>query len=174
MKPANTQTLSQDSMSLHQPHRSPKPQPTAAVGAYGERLVAQWLQRRGWMLLQQRWHCRWGELDLIMGQPIPESSQFALIAFVEVKTRSDRNWDETGKLAITPQKQSKIWKAAQVFLTQHPHLAEQPCRFDVALVQCEKLSGAIDLSQINGDTRIVTDGYQLTLYEYLPDAFCLE
>lgn len=126
------------------------------------------------MILDQRWHCRWGELDLVIGQPLPELAQMAAIAFVEVKTRRDRNWDADGKLALTHQKQTKLWKAAQSYLLTHPHLAELPCRFDVALVACQKLSGSIDLSQVNGDTTAVVKGYQLTLHEYLANAFQLE
>lgn len=144
------------------------------VGTLGETFVAQWLQRQGWIIVQQQWRCRWGELDLIIGNPQPGSKQFDLIAFVEVKTRRDRNWDADGKLAITPQKQTKLWKAAQSFLMSHPHMADLPCRFDVAIVHCEKLVGSIDLAPINGDTVTITNGYQLKLWEYLPDAFRLD
>jgi putative endonuclease len=146
------------------------------TGALGEALVARWLQQRGWTILGQRWHCRWGELDLIIGQALTEHpqaapTQFRAIAFVEVKTRRDRNWDEDGKLAITPQKQAKLWKTAQLFLLAHPHLADLPCRFDAALVTCEPLVGTIDLTQIDGDTVTIASGYRLTLTEYVTNAF---
>lgn len=141
------------------------------VGLLGETLVARWLQHQGWVILQQRWHCRWGELDLVIGQPLSGTQQFAAIAFVEVKTRRDRNWDEDGKLAITGQKQAKLWKAAQSFLMTAPHLADLPCRFDVALVTCTKLAGRIDLAAIDGTTTIIAKGYQLSLCDYLTDAF---
>jgi len=161
-------------MPSRQPSQSKVSQNTANVGVLGEAIVARWLQRQGWTILQQRWHCRWGELDLIVGQPLPNSHQFAMIAFVEVKTRRDRNWDEDGKLAITAKKQAKLWKAAQSFLATQPHLADLPCRFDVAIVQCEKLAGTVDLSQVDGDTTTISNGYQLRLDEYLTDAFRLE
>lgn len=140
------------------------------IGQQGEALVARWLQRHGWLVLQQRWQCRWGELDLVVGRGVDRSTLEAL-AFVEVKTRSAFNWDEDGKLAITPLKQAKLWKAAQLFLTEHPQWAELPCQFDVALVSCDRLSGAVDLAGVDGITVAIANGYQLSLRDYLPSAF---
>jgi putative endonuclease len=101
---------------------------TKQIGDRGEILVAQLLENNGWQILETQWHCRWGELDLI-------ACDRQWLLFIEVKTRSDRNWDAGGSLAITPKKQTKIIKAASIFLGQNPHLAELACRFDVALVR---------------------------------------
>lgn len=107
------------------------------AGAWGEDLVAKWLQTQGWQVLHQRWHCRWGELDVIAQREEPLATTFKAVEliFVEVKTRSWHNWDEDGLLAVTPKKQAKLWQAAQLFLGTYPELAELPCRFDVALVK---------------------------------------
>jgi len=99
-----------------------------AVGDRGENLVAQLLKNNGWQILATQWRCRWGELDLI-------ACDRHWLIFVEVKTRSDRNWDANGSLAITSQKQAKIIKSASEFLVKHPQLAHLSCRFDVALVR---------------------------------------
>lgn len=99
-------------------------------GDRGEALVAEWLQQQGWAIVAQQWHCRWGELDLVAHHPEPELG----IAFVEVKTRRRLGLDQGGRLAITPQKQQKLWRAAQQFLVEHAEYAALPCRFDVALV----------------------------------------
>ena len=101
---------------------------TKQIGDRGEVLVAQLLEANGWKIFATQWRCRWGELDLI-------ASDRQWLLFIEVKTRSDRNWDTDGSLAITAQKQAKIIKAASIFLSQHSHLATLACRFDVALVR---------------------------------------
>ena len=61
------------------------------IGHLGEQFVSQWLKSQGWLILQERWRSRWGEIDLIA-----RSSRIEMLAFVEVKTRSGGNWDEGG------------------------------------------------------------------------------
>ncbi|MBE9075747.1 YraN family protein [Romeria aff. gracilis LEGE 07310] len=111
----------------------------AELGSYGEDLTATWLMRQGWRILQRRWHCRWGEIDLIaQGYNAQAGGRLSspMLAFVEVKTRSQGNWDADGLLAVSRSKQKKLWTTARYFLVRHPHLAELPCRFDIALIAC--------------------------------------
>lgn len=107
--------------------------PTSDLGARAEQQVGEWLRLAGWELLHHRWHCRWGELDWIALTPAQEGLPRELV-FIEVKARRWGSWDATGLLAVTPQKQAKLWKAAEFFLADYPTLAESPCRFDVVLV----------------------------------------
>ena len=179
------------------------------IGVLGEDLVAQWLQSTGWIILHRRWRCRWGELDLVarldsryetagvsegsegvgfLGINPKSKIELPLLAFVEVKTRSKGSWDAGGLLAITPQKQAKLWQAAQCFLTAYPDFADYPCRFDVALVSCQKLPNRqqsqspktalttvepIDLTSLSIQLgqAIKFAGCQLVLQQYLPSAF---
>ncbi len=104
------------------------------VGLLGEAIAAQWARAQGWELLHHRWHCRWGELDWVACEHPPQSSSQHLV-FIEVKTRSARNWDSNGLMAITPQKQQKLWQTAELFLSTFPECAAFPCRFDLILVQ---------------------------------------
>ena len=146
------------------------------VGALGEALVAQWLCDRGWLLLQQRWHCRWGELDLVVGRASAETPEQPIaLAFVEVKTRSRGNWDSDGALAITARKRAKLWKTAQLFLLAHPQWAELPCQFDVALVCCRHKPQKTALPKAALVQRAATiAGYDVTIQDYIPAAFTLD
>ncbi|WP_416674274.1 YraN family protein [Egbenema bharatensis] len=117
------------------PRRSPRSSQShtpqhQTVGRLAEAFVARWLVEQGYEILQERWRCRWGELDLV----VRFLSSPATLAFVEVKARTDRNWDANGLLSITAKKREKLWQAAELFLSAHPPLATLPCRFDVALV----------------------------------------
>lgn len=143
------------------------------TGQIAESFVADWLIAQGWTVLYQRWHCRYGELDVV-------ATMADSLAFVEVKARSTGNWDENGLLSVTPQKQAKLWQAAQLFLADHPHLADLPCRFDIALLSCkpvrrvEKRSIESQLClplAIERGQAVVFNGYELTLQQYIVNAF---
>jgi putative endonuclease len=160
------------------------------IGSLGEDLVAQWLQSTGWIILHRRFSSRWGEIDIIAeyhgvnrkeqeskGEystpdsplPTPES----LLAFVEVKTRSSGSWDAGGRSAITPQKQAKISRTAGMFLAQYPEKADYSCRFDVAIVYCQKISKNLT-GVIATEEALATSsagGYKFKLQEYILAAF---
>ncbi len=142
--------------------------PDQDLGIYGEQLVENWLTNQGWDILYRRWHCRWGELDIVAqgynSQGGKLSSQ--MVAFVEVKTRSRGNWDLDGLLSITRAKQRKLWTTARLFLTRHPHLAQLPCRLDVALVSCHTTKPKAARAQLE-----LPDGQRyLILQDYLVNA----
>jgi putative endonuclease len=142
------------------------------IGTLGEDLVTQWLQSTGWIILHRRFSCRWGEIDIIAqfedGKP-----DNLMLAFIEVKTRSSGNWDAGGRSAITAQKQAKLWRTAQMFLSEYPDKADYPCRFDVAIVHCQRISKKL-ISVIASQEVLAnsSDGiHKLTLQEYIPAAF---
>lgn len=101
-----------------------------ARGVEGEAFVRRILERWGWQVLEERWQCRWGELDLVAQEPGTSGNT---LVFVEVKARGRTGaWDP--RLAVTAAKQQRLWRTAEQFLIHHEALAGCPCRFDVALV----------------------------------------
>ena len=157
------------------------------VGTLGENFVAEWLQQKGWEILQRQWHCRWGEIDIIaLGTdedseintgkensrfPIPDSQ---ILAFVEVKTRRRGNWDADGMLAVSVAKQAKLWQTAEIFLSDRPDLANNHCRFDVALVRYEpsrQNTQQMSSSTVANYQSALAGSYRLTLQEYMRSAF---
>ncbi|AFZ46890.1 Uncharacterized protein family UPF0102 [Cyanobacterium stanieri PCC 7202] len=99
------------------------------IGELGEEVVALWLTQQHYRILYHRWHCRWGEIDLIaLDEKINQ------LVFIEVKTRQPKNWDHDGLDMVNVGKQKKINITAQVFLSQHPPWQNYSCRFDLILV----------------------------------------
>ncbi len=137
------------------------------LGKYGEELVSQWLLQKNCVVLERRWHSCFGEIDLIaQGYSGQGSLRCKMLAFIEVKTRSQGNWDADGLLSVTRAKQRKLRTTALYFLVRHPHLSELPCRFDIALVSCQAHPPADRLS-----LQMPHNHSYLSLQSYIRDAF---
>ncbi|WP_369297659.1 YraN family protein [uncultured Neglectibacter sp.] len=98
------------------------------TGQAGEKHIAKLLKHHGYRILEQNYHSRFGEIDIIA-----ENDQY--IVFVEVKTR------EKGGLvapfeAITPEKQRRLILTAEDYLAKY-NVTTQP-RFDAAAVYTER------------------------------------
>jgi putative endonuclease len=140
------------------------------LGQLGEQFVCQWLIAKNAQVLHRRWHSRFGEIDLIAKGPSGQGKlRCEMLAFIEVKTRSQGNWDADGLLSITRAKQKKLQITARYFLVRHPYLSELPCRFDIALVTCvDSPTGppATDLT-----LPVPNSSKHLRLQRYIRDAF---
>ncbi|MGC9503065.1 YraN family protein [Baaleninema sp.] len=150
------------------------------TGELGEELVVRWLKQQGWQILHRRWRSRWGEIDIIAKFPAtPPTAKTSQLIFVEVKTRRRGNWDANGLLSITSQKRKKLWRTAEQFLAVYPQFSNVPCRFDVALVKCDRLktpptqtiSSWVDVSEILLKKPLYLANARLTLHQYLTDVF---
>lgn len=94
-------------------------------GDRGENAVADWLVKRGCVIVEKQFRCRWGEIDLIA------RTSRGVLCFVEVKTRSP-SAIAPPREAVTERKQRKLRDAASWYLAQNE--LDCPCRFDVAEV----------------------------------------
>lgn len=91
------------------------------VGAWGEALAAEYLQKKRYKLLAVGYRCRFGEIDLIM-------SNHKYLVFVEVKLRKNDRFASAMEF-VDYHKQNRIRTTAEVYLSQH-QTDLQP-RFDV-------------------------------------------
>jgi len=110
------------------------------AGLPAEQLAATFLQNRGLTLVEINFHCRYGEIDLIM-------LERQTLVFVEVRLRSNARFGGAAA-SITPHKQQKLIRVAQFYIQTH-HVTS-PCRFDAVLMpqidimQIEWIRNAID------------------------------
>ena len=91
------------------------------MGAWGEALAADYLQRKKYKIVASGYRCRFGEIDLIV-------SNREYLVFVEVKLRKSNRFASAMEY-VDFHKQNRIRTTAELFLSQNP-TALQP-RFDV-------------------------------------------
>lgn len=115
-------------------------------GLFFEQLALDWLKENGLTLVQQNFHCRFGEIDLIM-------SEQNTLCFVEVKFRKDNAFGGTA-YSIPYTKQQKITKAALTFISQHKKYQQHDFRFDALFIQ--------------------PDQQQQNKIEWIQNAFCID
>lgn len=99
-------------------------QSRVALGRWGERRVARHYESAGYVVLDQNWRVRGGELDLVM-------SRGDEIVFCEVKTRSSARFG-SGFEAVDARKQRFLRRTAMSWLDAHDRRGR--LRFDVATV----------------------------------------
>ena len=102
------------------------------IGTEKEQAAKQFLQKQGLRFIEQNFHCKFGEIDLIFEDPTTEQ-----ITFVEVRYRNSNRFGGAAA-SVTVQKQQKIKKSALFYLSQRK--LEPNLRFDVI---------AIDASEFN-------------------------
>lgn len=91
------------------------------VGAWGEALAAEYLQKKKYRLLATGYRCRFGEIDLIVANK-------KYLVFVEVKLRKSDRFASAMEF-VDFHKQNRIRTTAELYLSQNPTIL-QP-RFDV-------------------------------------------
>ena len=99
---------------------------TTQKGARGEEAAASYLESRGWTVLERNFRTRVGEIDII-------ARRGDQVAFVEVKAWTTVPREDLAR-SIGPRKRSRISRAARVFLSRRPELADAHLRFDLVFL----------------------------------------
>jgi putative endonuclease len=102
------------------------------IGQRWERSAESFLEKHGLKTLRRNFHCRLGEVDLIMEHD-------NTLVFVEVRFRETVRHG-SGAESVNCHKQRKIARAAAWFLGRNPGYAARACRFDV--ISVSKVNGA--------------------------------
>ena len=99
-------------------------------GAYFEKKARRYLEQKGLILQESNYHCRSGEIDLIMR----DGDQ---LVFVEVRYRKHTAYG-SGADSITPTKRRKIIKTAAFYLQCHGLTEQVSCRFDIISIDANE------------------------------------
>ncbi len=113
---------------------------TDAVGRYGERVAARYLQSMGLTLLDRNWRCREGEIDIV-------AREDGLVVICEVKTRRGLDFGPPAE-AVTPAKARRLRTLGLRWLAEQGH-PYTPLRFDVVSVVA-KPRGAAAVEHLRG------------------------
>lgn len=109
-------------------------------GLHYENQAKNYLVEHGLALLQQNYHCRFGEIDLIMLQQ-------EVLCFIEVKYRNSMAYGGAAS-SISTQKQKKIVKTALFFIIENEKFKQRSIRFDALLIQQQADNKSADIDWI--------------------------
>lgn len=91
-----------------------------------ERAAETFLHRKGLRTLARNYHCRFGEIDLVMLED-------PTLVFVEVRYRRHARHG-SGADTVTRAKQRRLVSTARQYLRGHADQARRACRFDVVSI----------------------------------------
>ena len=100
--------------------------PKRKTGDIGEEVVCQYLERKGFRVLERNYLRKWGEIDII-------AEKGDLISFVEVKTVT-RATGLRPEENMHPAKLKRLHRAIQTYLLDRKVPEERPWRVDLACV----------------------------------------
>jgi putative endonuclease len=94
-------------------------------GTIGENLAVDYLEKKGYCILQRNYRFEHGEIDII-------AEDENVLVFVEVKARRSKEFGEPED-AVTPRKRKKIRSTANGYLFEK-NIDDKECRFDVIAI----------------------------------------
>ncbi|GAB2622242.1 YraN family protein [uncultured Nocardioides sp.] len=114
--------------------------PRQALGAYGERVAAAYLEDVGLEVLDRNWRCSEGEIDLVLREG-------TVLVVCEVKTRTGEDGAGPHE-AITPTKLERLTRLAERWQAEHDLRAPE-VRIDLVAVH-HPARGAARVEHVRG------------------------
>lgn len=96
------------------------------IGKRYEKKAEEFLIQQGYIILEQNYYSRWGEIDLI-------GKDGRYFVFIEVKYRNNTK-NGSGFESVTKRKQKKICQTALFYLVEHNISMDEPIRFDIVSI----------------------------------------
>lgn len=103
----------------------------AEVGRRGEDLAVEFLEAKGFRVMDRNYRFGREEVDIVAFEPTPKNDG-GMIVFVEVKARSGTGYGRP-EAAVDEAKQRAIKRVAEAYLHER-RLIPSPTRFDVVAV----------------------------------------
>lgn len=96
---------------------------TRTIGTRYEKVAAEYLEQKGYKILQKNYRNRYGEIDVI-------AQKDAVLVFIEIKFRSSDSYRDPLE-AVDQRKQKRISQTALFYYAAHGYSENASCRFDV-------------------------------------------
>lgn len=92
------------------------------LGREGEKRAVQYLKKKGCIILERNFRCRYGEIDII-------ALDHSTLCFIEVKTRSRIDYGLPCE-SVDRKKEQHIKRCAYVYIRMH-HMQDYDIRIDI-------------------------------------------
>ncbi|MGB5824443.1 MAG: YraN family protein [Proteocatella sp.] len=102
---------------------------TKLIGDYGERLAAEYLNRKGYRIIDRNYRAKSGEIDII-------SFDGRTLVFIEVKTRKNSEF-AFAREAVNKKKQQRIKNTARDYISKK-YCNYEEIRFDVVEIYTDE------------------------------------
>ncbi len=104
----------------------PRPKNPKALGRQAEKIAAIYLRLKGYKILFRNWRTRFGEIDLV-------AQRGSVVVLVEVKARRSLKRGSPEE-ALTPEKQKRLLRLAELYISQRPLAPRETLRLDVIAI----------------------------------------
>jgi putative endonuclease len=114
--------------------------PKTSLGSAGEAIARGYLVERGYTWVESNWHCRAGEIDLVMNDG-------AELVFVEVKTRRGEAAGRAEE-SISVAKGRRLLASGEWYLAEHANRGDPVWRIDLIAVTLDRTGKVERLTHI--------------------------